>query len=151
MAYIIFCAISMEIDSSQPGIQLNNEDRAQHQFNYSSRVLAKIESQKLIRPLLWGGTWHEEYGKPFGFLFSISRYREIIFRYREIINFPISGNDFRISGIDFPISGKSIPDIRKYRYPTRVKQVTPPPCNAAPYQQRPPAIPAPSETVITTK
>ena len=23
----------MEIDSSQPGIQLNNEDRAQHQFN----------------------------------------------------------------------------------------------------------------------
>ena len=33
---IIFCVISMEIDSSQPGIQLNNEDRAQHQFNYSS-------------------------------------------------------------------------------------------------------------------
>ena len=28
--------MSMEIDSSQPGIQLNNEDRAQHQFNYSS-------------------------------------------------------------------------------------------------------------------
>ena len=27
--------MSMEIDSSQPGIQLNNEDRAQHQFNYS--------------------------------------------------------------------------------------------------------------------
>ena len=26
----------MEINSSQPGIQLNNEDRAQHQFNYSS-------------------------------------------------------------------------------------------------------------------
>ena len=26
----------MEIDSSQPGIQLNNEDRAQYQFNYSS-------------------------------------------------------------------------------------------------------------------
>ena len=59
------------------------------------------------------------YGKPFGFLFSISRYRELFpdignlnsryreinFRYREIINFPISGNDFRISGIDFPISG----------------------------------------------
>ena len=26
----------MEINSNQPGIQLNNEDRAQHQFNYSS-------------------------------------------------------------------------------------------------------------------
>ena len=36
MAYIIFCAMSMEINSSQPGIHLNNEDRAQHQFNYSS-------------------------------------------------------------------------------------------------------------------
>ena len=62
--------------------------------------------------------WPDLYGKPFRFLFSISRYRElfpdignlncryreIIFRYREIINFPISGNDFRISGIDFPIS-----------------------------------------------
>ena len=28
--------MSMEIDSSQPHIQLNNEDRDQHQFNYSS-------------------------------------------------------------------------------------------------------------------
>ena len=60
-----------------------------------------------------------KYGKPFGFLFSISRYRELFpdignsnsryreinFRYREMVDFPISGNDFRISGIDFPISG----------------------------------------------
>ena len=28
--------MSMEIDSSQPDIQLNNEDSAKHQFNYSS-------------------------------------------------------------------------------------------------------------------
>ena len=35
-AHIIDCAISMEIDSSQPGIQLSNDDRAQHQSNYSS-------------------------------------------------------------------------------------------------------------------
>ena len=30
MAHIIDCATSVEIDSSQPGIQLSNEDRAQH-------------------------------------------------------------------------------------------------------------------------
>ena len=72
------------------------------------------------------------YGKPFVFLFSISRYQELLpdirnsnsryleinFRYREIIIFPISGNDFQISGIDFrilgylfdfPISGNQFP------------------------------------------
>ena len=36
MAHIIDCAISMEIDSSQPGFQHSNDDRAQHQSNYSS-------------------------------------------------------------------------------------------------------------------
>ena len=102
--------------------------------------------------------YREKYGKPFGFLFSISRYRELFpdignsnsryreinFRYREIIDFPISGNDFRISAIDFPISGNvfdfpisgnQFPISREInsRYPkiARQKQVTPPPCNTA--------------------
>ena len=107
------------------------------------------------------------YGKPFGFLFSISRYRELFsdignwnsryreinFRYREMIDFPISGNDFRISGIDFPISGNVLHMICRYReinsrYPkiaTRQKQVTPPPCNTA-LPHRPLSTMAPSYT-----
>ena len=107
------------------------------------------------------------YGKPFGFLFSISRYRELFsdignwnsryreinFRYREMIDFPISRNDFRISGIDFPISGNVLHMICRYReinsrYPkiaTRQKQVTPPPCNTA-LPHRPLSTMAPSYT-----
>ena len=103
--------------------------------------------------------------------FSIS---EIISRYREF-EFPISGNQFPISGnnqfpdigkwfsdignrfsdigkcVWFPDIGKSIPDIRKSP-PDRSRSLRHPatPPYHAPYQQRPPAIPAPSETVITT-
>ena len=98
----------------------------------------------------------------------------IISRYREF-EFPISGNQFPISGnnqfpdigkwfsdignwfsdigkcVWFPDIGKSIPDIQKsppYRSRSLRHPATPP--YHAPYQQRPPAIPAPSETVITT-
>ena len=67
--------------------------------------------------------WGYNYWKPFGFLFTISRYRElfpdigklnsryreIIFWYREINSFRISRNHFPISGIDFPISGNQFP------------------------------------------
>ena len=98
----------------------------------------------------------------------------IISRYREF-EFPISGNQFPISGnnqfpdigkwfsdignwfsdigkcVWFPDIGKSIPDIQKsppYRSRSLRHPATPP--YHAPYQQWPPAIPASSETVITT-
>ena len=111
------------------------------------------------------------YGKPFGFLFSISRYRELFpdignwnsryreinFRYREMIDFPIQcigkwfsdiGNWLSNIGkcVWFPDIGKSIPDIRKSP-PDRSRSLrhpATPPYYTAPYQQRPPAIPAPS-------
>ena len=100
--------------------------------------------------------------KPFGFLFSISRYRELFpdignwnsryreinFRYREMIDFPISGNDFRISEIDFPISGNVLDfpisgnqfPISENRHPTEAghsatlqhRPTTPPPINNGP-------------------
>ena len=43
MAHIIDYAMSMEIDSIQPGIQLNNEDRAQYHSNYSMMHWAVVE------------------------------------------------------------------------------------------------------------
>ena len=70
---------------------------------------------------------------------SIFRYREIIFGYRELI--------FRYREMCLISRYREI----NSRYPkiaTRQKQVIPPPFNTpyhtAPYQQRPPAIPAPS-------
>ena len=117
------------------------------------------------------------YGKPFGFLFSISRYRELFpdignsnsryreinFRYREMVDFPISGNDFRISGIDFPISGNVLDfpisgnqfPISKNRHPTDAghsailqhRPTTPPPINNGPQLYRPHLL---ADTVITT-
>ena len=36
MAHIINCAMSMEINCNLQGIQLSNDDSAQHQSNYSS-------------------------------------------------------------------------------------------------------------------
>ena len=124
---------------------------------------------RLVKP--WAVTYTplancvESYGKPFGFLFSISRYRELFpdignlnsryreinFRYREIINFPISGNDFRISGIDFPISGNVFDfpisgnqfPISENRHPTEAghfatlqHRPTTPPINNGPQQYR---------------
>ena len=119
----------------------------------------------------------KSYGKPFGFLFSISRYRELFpdignwnsryreinFRYREMINFPISGNDFRISGIDFPISGNVLDfpisgtqfPISENRHPTEAghsaalqdRPTTLPPINNGPQPYRPHLL---AETVITT-
>ena len=107
------------------------------------------------------------YGKPFGFLFSIfryrelfpdignwnSRYRKINFRYREMIDFPISGYDFRISGIDFPISGNVLDfpisgnqfQISENRHPTEAgysaslqhRPTTPPPINNGPKLYQP--------------
>ena len=113
-----------------------------------------------------GGNWFSDIGKcaekPYGFLFSISRYREF--------EFSISGNQFPISGNGrfpdigkwfsdignwfsdigkcawFPDIGKSIPDIRKSP-PDRSRSLrhpATPPYHTAPYQQRPPAIPASS-------
>ena len=111
-------------------------------------------------------SWRQvPYGKPFGFLFSISRYRELFpnignlnsryretnFRYREIINFPISGKRFSDIGnwfsdigkcVWFPDIGKSIPDIRKSP-PDRSRSLRQPCSTALP---RPLSTTAPSNT-----
>ena len=52
----------MEINSSQPGIQLKNEDRARHQFNYSSCPSQAWEPEIYPPPfvrgnLAWGVHW----------------------------------------------------------------------------------------------
>ena len=53
MAHIIDGAISMEIDSSQPGIQLSNDDRREPSISPTTHpVLAKMESQRLILVLI---------------------------------------------------------------------------------------------------
>ena len=102
------------------------------------------------------------YGKPFGFLFSISRYRELfpdigklisdigkwsISRYREMI-FGYRELIFRYREMCLISRYRKI----NSRYPKIVppdrsrslRHPATPPYHTAPYQQRPPAIPAPS-------
>ena len=73
-----------------------------------------------------------------------------------MIDFPILGNDSRISGIDFPLSGNVVDfpisgnqfPISENHHPTEAGRSATlqhrPTTYTAPYQQRPPAIPAPS-------